>query len=1710
MIKHRTLLLMVGLLVTASAGAAAVDEAKPGEQVEQHLSPDQKPRQWSQDPKQLDSEQGDRLEVRQVAAQKVETVKLKNVVPPIRFESGVAKIPAGYVEKLAKVLEGMRNRRNVRVHFVGHADSQRLSDSLARIYGDNTGLSRERAGEVAEYFKKALALPPEAITYEWVGEAQPIASNMTEEGRALNRRVEVEVWYDETRDAVKDEEVVVSDDIKRIKVCRMETVCKMRYREGNARRARVKNLVVPLRYEDESIPISEDFIKQVRQALTNLQDKQGVTVRFIGYTDDAPLTGRDERIYGTSLSLSKARAHRVALAMQEALKLPTSAIESDGRGATHPLASNETLQGRTLNRRIEVEFWYDDPLQELPDEPQLCPGDSGEEVVTKVYDPPWGPIASLQLANGEPIIPPGYAAELKRALTDIADRTNARLRFIGYTKNERLDRRTASVYGDDIGLSAARALRAMRIVQQDPQLAGARGEVEGRGFVQSDDVVNAGFIQGETSYVRVQVVYDEPVPLDNYEGVDITRITRELTPKSPYELNVMRITVDGKPIDDPGRDTSDIQRCTDVALDNAKILFRFDNLESRPRLDVAAAPPAVTVSQPGEGSVAPVVRFQTYDNYSSFIERSEIRVFEQLQSVQAVPLAIIAVDEAGLAEWQPTAEILAVPGRQFKFVLRAYDAKGHFDETEAQPLSLGGDPAPEGLATTGTGQSTDPQTATSDALGCGAPSCDQQPVYGESDLVRQQIPITGGTVTVQGSGIPANHTVWVAGRQVPVDPQGNFVAEEILPDGAHTVEVAVLDDAGNGSLYLRDLEFKKRDLFYIGIADFTYSHNNANGPIDQLQGEDAPQPYDSSLDGRLAFYVNGKVSENWRLTASADTREGPLEDIFSNFMDKSPEMLFRRIDPDYYWPTFGDDGVVEEMAPTLGKFYVKASRGQNYGMWGNFKIGYMDNELAQVDRGLYGANAHYGSNATTSFGEHRAAVDGFAADPGTVGSYEEFRGTGGSLYFLRHQDILQGSERVRIEIRDKDSLIVTGVINLRYGMDYDIDYLQGRILLAAPLSWVAEDNLLVRTSGLSGDEAYLVARYEFTPGFDELDAVSYGGQGHYWFGDHVRLGVTANSNEEGDTDSSLGAADLTFRMSSASWVKLQAGKSEGLVQTSLLSPDGGFQFVSRDDPSFVDADAGAYRADVSVGLGDIVQGTDGRLTLYGQNIEAGYSAPGYATLKDTEHYGGTFRMPLGSRVNLAAKGDQSTQDQGLETRALEVDLGFKLTDHWNLSTGVRNDLREDNSPVVLPTQEEGERTDAVVQLGFDPGKSWSAYGFVQGTVASKGDLEDNGRIGAGGSYRLTKRFSIEGEVSDGDLGPGGKIGTTLQCSERTNLYLNYSLQNERMENGLQWRRGNLVTGMRTRVTDSSSVYLEERYQDGGPVSGLTHAAGVNLMEKEAWNLGGNVEFGTLRDALTGAETDRKAAGIRVGYGHEDFQFSSAVEYRRDDQELPDTTHAERTAWLFRNIFKFQLNPDWRVVGKLNHSFSDSSLGEFFDGGYTEAVLGYAYRPVSNDRLSALFKYTFFYNFPTDGPPLGSGQVGAENTPAEFIQKSHIAAIDLTYDLTAKWSIGGKYAYRMGQVSLSRDQPEFFDNTAHLGVLRLDWRFLKDWEGLVEGRMLDLPDVSQRRIGALGAVYRYFGEHLKAGVGYNFTDFSDDLTDLSYDNQGVFLNVIGTW
>ena len=262
---------------------------------------------------------GDRIETQKVLEKVVKTIKLQNVVPAIHFGSGDAKIPDEYISKVRTILDSMKGRTNVRLHLVGHTDNVQLKGAAKAEYGDNAGLARERAGVAAEFFQKALQLPPESISYEGMGESSPIASNKTEAGRKLNRRMEVEVWYDETEEKLVEKQVVISQQIKRVKVCRVEKMCKVSYKAGLSKRARIKNLIPPLHYDEETNAVPAEFQQKLLQVLGNLANKQNVVVKFIAYTDNVTLTGRNERIYGTHAGLSKARARRVALAVQDAL-----------------------------------------------------------------------------------------------------------------------------------------------------------------------------------------------------------------------------------------------------------------------------------------------------------------------------------------------------------------------------------------------------------------------------------------------------------------------------------------------------------------------------------------------------------------------------------------------------------------------------------------------------------------------------------------------------------------------------------------------------------------------------------------------------------------------------------------------------------------------------------------------------------------------------------------------------------------------------------------------------------------------------------------------------------------------------------------------------------------------------------------------------------------------------------------------------------------------------------------------------------------------------------------------------------------------------------------------------------------------------------------------------------------------------------------------
>ena len=147
------------------------------------------------------------------------------------------------------------------------------------------------------------------------------------------------------------------------------------------------------------------------------------------------------------------------------------------------------------------------------------------------------------------------------------------------------------------------------------------------------------------------------------------------------------------------------------------------------------------------------------------------------------------------------------------------------------------------------------------------------------------------------------------------------------------------------------------------------------------------------------------------------------------------------------------------------------------------------------------------------------------------------------------------------------------------------------------------------------------------------------------------------------------------------------------------------------------------------------------------------------------------------------------------------------------------------------------------------------------------------------------------------------------------------------------------------------------------------------------------------------------------------------------------------------------------------------------------------------------RYTYFEELPSAQQISNSGQSGL---PA---QKSNIFSVDANYRVTNWLTLGGKVGYRDGEVSLSRTEEDFIENSATLLVARADVHFIKKWDALVELRSLEVDASQDQKAGVLAALYRHVGNNAKVGVGYNFTDFSDDLTDLSFNDDGLFLNII---
>lgn len=110
---------------------------------------------------------------------------LLNMPGNVTFDTNSADINAGFYEVLNGVCIVLEEYEKTTVDVLGHTDSVG-----SETY--NQRLSENRARSVAEYLA-SQGIQPARLLMAGRGESQPIASNATPEGRARNRRVEIQI-----------------------------------------------------------------------------------------------------------------------------------------------------------------------------------------------------------------------------------------------------------------------------------------------------------------------------------------------------------------------------------------------------------------------------------------------------------------------------------------------------------------------------------------------------------------------------------------------------------------------------------------------------------------------------------------------------------------------------------------------------------------------------------------------------------------------------------------------------------------------------------------------------------------------------------------------------------------------------------------------------------------------------------------------------------------------------------------------------------------------------------------------------------------------------------------------------------------------------------------------------------------------------------------------------------------------------------------------------------------------------------------------------------------------------------------------------------------------------------------------------------------------------------------------------------------------------
>ncbi|MBF0522600.1 MAG: DUF11 domain-containing protein [Candidatus Omnitrophica bacterium] len=806
---------------------------------------------------------------------------------------------------------------------------------------------------------------------------------------------------------------------------------------------------------------------------------------------------------------------------------------------------------------------------------------------------------------------------------------------------------------------------------------------------------------------------------------------------------------------------------------------------------------------------------------------------------------------------------------------------------------------------------------------------------------------------------------------------------EISPSVAQNVSTstggaaaAVTEITGQpAKMYSKQVRVGEDYMFFVGMGDAKMGYAVNTGDIEPAQQNDK---YKGGFwkEGSMAYYLRGKIKGKYLVTSSFDT-------------DRQEKALFKSLNPDQYYPVYGDASQLNYNATdTQGPLYLMVEWDKSSVQWSNYSVGFDETEFSKYSRTLYGGKVNFESLSTTPYGESRSKVVAFTAEEKQRAAHNEFLATGGSLYFLKNKDIIEGSDKVRVEVRDKITGLVLSTTELKKGADYEIDDGSGRLLFWMPVPMLVQSASIISNKLLEGNLVYVVADYEY----ETADIYKEGTQGarvRQAVADNVLVGATYVKESQQSSNYQLKGTDVTAHIGKNMTVVGEYAETQANTIGNYISTDGGLSFNDLTTGSDTVGRAYGLKSDATLfnrlGLSAYYKWIDNNFASTDSVSQQGKELMGFQSVYDfneksrvtlrhdiqrlvdngnlqTQTQVGSSQVATTmmqvvheiSKLKLTGEYQRTqTKEQTTDTAAVKAD--YAVNDRLNISLEKQVSLGAEGSPDQTTI---GITATPMDKLTLTAQQIISREGMAT-TLGAKADMSEH--------FALTSEYSIQRPKQGATMSSGTtttSIGTEMKINDKSLIKTSVGLA--RSSTGET--AGTVAVKGTTQIEDNTSLQGEVAMAGAGPSRTATMAVGggTKLKVNDKTDLESTVN-------LTSSTLGPQASTATIG------QTTKVDEKTTTNSGMSftdSTTDGQTTSYIFGTTR--QLTSELQAV-------SSKSFGQKPDG-------------------TRLQDDTYSLVRDKDGRKLEGSLKRAYSTGATEVSKSNI--FGLSGDINDKWAVTG--------------------------------------------------------------------------------------------------------